>query len=200
MRFTSICIDCSLLHCMLTITTGSINMFYISAGHHAKAQGASNGIHTEFMEAIKWQAKIIQYLDDFGLESRVVPNAKLKDKVDYINDGDPTYAIEVHMNGNMPYSGCETLYYPGSDRGYLLASCIQDNLHIACGNRDRGVAEGWHKRDPKNGPNFFLKNTKCPAVIVEPEFISNWDAIQEMRDRACYHIARSLQRAYEDGV
>lgn len=175
-------------------------MFYISAGHHAKRQGASNGLHTEFHEAIIWQSKIIQYLDDMGAEARVVPNATLKGKVDYINDGHPTYALEIHFNSNEPYSGCETLYYPGSDRGYLLASCIQDHLHVACGNRDRGVAEGWHRRNQDNGPNFFLENTKCPAAIIEPEFIYNWDEIQEMRDEACYAVAKSLQRAYEDGV
>lgn len=175
-------------------------MFYISAGHHAKAQGARFGIHTEFHEAIIWQAKIIQNLDDLGLESRVVPNATLKDKVDYINDGQPTYAVELHFNGNMPYSGCETLYYEGSERGYLLGSYIQDELVSKCDLRDRGVKIGYYKMNPANGMDYFLEKTKCPAVIVEPEFISNWDEIQEMRDEACYSIAIAIQRAYEDGI
>ena len=169
------------------------NTIAISAGHHPGDSGAKYGIYTEYGEMIKWQALVIEYLSEYDIHVVIVPSRTLNEKIKYINDLSPIYAIELHLNGNIPNaSGCETLYYPGSERGYLLGSYLQDAQVSSCGLRDRGIKE----RDDLG----FLKYTNCPAVITETEFISNYSTVASIRDCACKAIAEGIYKAYEDGV
>ena len=165
----------------------------ISAGHHPNDSGARYGIYTEYGEMIKWQALVIEYLSEYGIQPIIVPSRTLNEKIRYINDINPQYAIELHLNGNITNaSGCETLYYPGSASGYLLASYVQDAQISSCGLRDRGVKE----RDDLG----FLKYTNCPAIITETEFISNYSTVTAIRDCACKAIAEGIYKAVSDGV
>lgn len=83
--------------------------------------------------------------------------------------------------------GVETLRYPGSRKGKLMAFEFQKELLSATGFRDRGV------RDRKN--LFELKRTSMPAVITETGFFTNkeeclslltWDMIYAVADA---HVA-----------
>jgi len=38
--------------------------------------------------------------------------------------------------------------------------------------------------DPERGADFFLAKTKCPAIILEPEFVHHSEIIMENRDKA----------------
>jgi len=174
-------------------------MFLISAGHHPYAKGASYGDFNEFDEAVIWQRKIIEYLDGRG---GFVPHGKLKNKVAFINSQeDVEVAVEIHFNaasdknGNPVGKGSEVLIYPGSEEGAAVGKQVAMRLGLIY-EPNRGVKDGWYRMNPDNGPDFFLSKTNCTALIVEPEFVHNYEKIQEGRDAGCTMIAEALLDYY----
>ena len=181
-------------------------MLYISAGHHEHAQGASWHEYTEWVEAVRWRDIIVNTIGP--AKAAVVPSGGLREKVAFINSGNPRAAIEIHFNSAIVGKvhvgkGSESLYYPGSLAGGVLATAMQDEL-ARFFKPDRGTKEGWHRMD-KPGvvdyygdvdgdetPLYFLKKTICPAVIIEPEFIHNIQLIQDNRTSVCRAIADAL--------
>lgn len=74
--------------------------------------------------------------------------------------------ISIHANSvaNPAAHGTEVYHYPGSERGKRLAAYLQARLVAELNTADRGVKEA----------NFqVLRETDCPAVLVEVAFISN---------------------------
>lgn len=74
--------------------------------------------------------------------------------------------ISIHANSAQSPAahGTEVYHYPGSVQGKRLAVCLQARLVAELNTADRGVKAG----------NFqVLRETDCPAVLVEVAFISN---------------------------
>jgi len=185
-------------------------MIFISAGHHQKAKGASYKNIAEFDETVLWQKKIAMYLDPDTFI--LVPSGRLGDKICFINEqilassSGPHIAIEIHFNmawkdtdedGEVDIDeylgrGSETLYYPNSHNGKHLAEMLQAKLSIIYGP-NRGAKEGWYQMNPAKGPDRFLSKTNCPALIIEPEFIHNYEKIVEGRLAGCKIIADTLK-------
>lgn len=171
-------------------------MIFISAGHYPSAPGAKWERFIEHDEAVIWADELVAAID----RAMRVPAGVLKDKVQFINErtmnGD--IAVEVHFNAardsnNNPIGrGSETLYYPGSYKGQQLAELCQASLEKFY-PPNRGAKEGWYRMNPDNGPDFFLAKTKCPAVIIEPEFVHRADIIHQYRDRAIEDLAEALK-------
>jgi N-acetylmuramoyl-L-alanine amidase len=170
-------------------------MIFISAGHYPSAPGAKWERFVEHDEATVWADLLVAQIDD----SMRVPTGILRDKVNFINErvmnGD--IAVEIHFNAardknNNPVGrGCETLYYPGSDRGEKLAEICQVALKSFY-PPDRGAKEGWYRMDVSKGPDFFLAKTTCTAVIVEPEFVHRSQTIQDNSYLAINSLAKAL--------
>lgn len=186
-------------------------MIYVSAGHHERAQGATWNGHTEWQETMEWRDRIVKASG--GMDMIAVPTGTLGQKVAFINAGQPDLAIEVHfnsavVNGKHVGKGCETLYYPGSKKGKILAQNMQDTM-LKFFEPDRGIKEGWYRMDRPGVVDYhgdvdgdetidyFLRKTKCPAVIIEPEFVHNIDLIQYHRVAACTEIAKALLNTLE---
>ena len=168
-------------------------MIAISAGHYPERPGACYEEFCEHGEAAHWARLIAGQLGDQGF---YVPTGYLQNKVDAINNRDVDIAVEIHFNsavskGEHVGEGCETLYYPESQKGAYIAYEIQREIAPSL-FRDRGIKPGWYRMNPDNGPDFFLARTKCPAIIVEPDFIHRKDHIQANRDAACELIAETL--------
>jgi len=173
-----------------------LNMIFISAGHHPGKPGAKFDRFIEHDEACCW---IDIMAHKFGEKAIAVPVGFLKAKVDFINsrmiNGD--VALEIHFNaavvdGKNIGNGCETLYYPGSEKGKALATVCQEALATFF-LPSRGVKEGWYRMDPKRGADFFLAQTRCPAVIIEPEFVQNFQKIFDNRDDAITLLVVALE-------
>ena len=107
-------------------------MIFISAGHHPTKPGAKFDRFIEHDEACVWIDIMAHQLEEKAI---TVPVGFLKTKVEFINsrmvNGD--IALEVHfnaavVNGKNVGRGCETLYYPGSDKGKELAEKCQEAL------------------------------------------------------------------------
>ncbi len=189
-------------------------MILISAGHHEGAQGAQWNGHTEWREACRWRDYIAHRLGPD--KSIVVPSGLLGDKVLYVNRARATAAVEIHfnsaiVNGQHVGDGCETLYHPGSVEGKNLAGHLQDAMVRIEGLRpDRNIKEGWYRQDAPGRvdyhgdhdgdekPLYFLKATKCPAVIIEPQFMHHYDSIQYHRIAACEVLVEALLQYLND--
>ena len=162
----------------------------ISAGHYPAAPGAVCKDFVEHTEAVIWQQKIINLLGDIAIQ---VPTGLLNMKTKYINDRNADFAIEIHFNAG-PHNagiGCEALYYPGSEVGKDFANKVLAAVEPFF-PPNRGAKEGWYRQDKSSGTLAFLRQTHCPAIIIEPEFVYQYDKIAEYRDTACKAIAEVL--------
>lgn len=91
-------------------------------------------------------------------------------KIEEINRIDPDLAIEVHMNSTVApidptIHGTEVLYHRRSKMGPKAAQTFQTNLVRVLGTRSRKIKARSVFR--------FLRDTTCPAIITESEFLSN---------------------------
>ena len=83
--------------------------------------------------------------------------------------------LSLHCNAaeNTSARGTEVFHYPGSVEGLKLAKCIQQAILDNLGTVDRGV----------KAENFMvLRETSCPAVLIELAFISNDDDRSALTD------------------
>jgi hypothetical protein len=174
----------------------------VSAGHYPEAKGASYEGVSEFDIAKIWQPELVDAINEAAndyigrhiyLQGKMISWGKLPAKVDEINRLKADLAIEIHFNAGAVTSGCETLFAPGSAKGTRAATLIQKEMSRSSGVRSRGAKEGWYKMD-KPGVvdyagdvegdekiDYFLRETSCPAIIIEPEFISQLDTIERIR-------------------
>lgn len=179
-------------------------MILLSAGHHPGAKGAEYNGHNEHDEAIVWVSEIANLIRG-RMPVDIVPAWKLliRDpntkkiiggKIHWINQQKHvSLACEVHFNSDESkrQSGSETLYCPGSVVGKKAAEVVQKALG-GIFPPSRGAKEGWYQMDKSKGPDAFLSETRCVALIVEPEFIYNWPVIESRRQPACAAIADAL--------
>ncbi|SMC44689.1 N-acetylmuramoyl-L-alanine amidase family protein [Sporomusa malonica] len=80
------------------------------------------------------------------------------------NQADMFVSIHANSVANKAAHGTETYYYPASVSGRRLAKCIQARLVTELDTVDRGVKAACFQ---------VLRETNCPAVLVEVAFISN---------------------------
>lgn len=102
--------------------------------------------------------------------------------------------VSLHFNAaDTPEArGTETLYYPGSTSGRELAEEIQSRLIRALGTVDRGVKA---RKDL-----YVLRNTTCPAVLVEAAFVSHPDEERLFDPRGELRWYRAAAAAIAEGV
>lgn len=87
-------------------------------------------------------------------------------RAELANANEANVFVSIHANSaeSPAAHGTEVYHYPGSAQGKQLATCLQSQLVAELGTADRGVKEA----------NFqVLRETDCPAVLVEVAFISN---------------------------
>ncbi len=94
------------------------------------------------------------------------PLTGLKWRAQLANCWNADLFISIHANsfGEPTAHGSEVYYYPSSARGLTLARLIQVQLVKRLHTADRGF---------KPATFTVLKQTACPAVLVETAFLSN---------------------------
>lgn len=165
---------------------------FLSAGHYPAAPGAAWRGFVEHTEARAWVAELAGHLP----AAHVVPAVELGAKIRWINARarPDDLALEVHFNAATPTArGSETLHAPGSGRGALLAAEVQSVL-ARFFTPSRGIKPGWYQADPSKGALAFLRQTRCAALILEPEFIYRADAIRLHRAACCAALANTIRR------
>ena len=117
-------------------------------------------------------------------------SADLSTRASMANQSGADVFVSIHCNSaaDERAHGTEAHNYPGCVQGKKLARCIQSRLVPALGLTDRGVKES----------NFaVLRQTNCPAALVELAFISN--SVEEkllqsdeFQDKAAKAIAQGI--------
>lgn len=155
----------------------------LSIGHQPYAQGHAHENKTEYSECSAIVGIIQKVLTRANVKSFIVPTGHLSEKTHYINQLWPEVAVEIHLNDfHQRAVGCETLYHDRFPESETLANIIQGALVRELKNRDRGIKL---RRDL-----HFLRNTDCPAVIVEP-FFMRWES-QFLNNSDYERIARAV--------
>lgn len=87
-------------------------------------------------------------------------------RADMANEQPADLFVSIHCNSaeSAAAQGTEVYCFPGSSQGAALADCIRKRIVAAMATVDRGTKEA----------NFqVLRETDCPAVLVETAFISS---------------------------
>ncbi len=94
--------------------------------------------------------------------------ADMKERINIMNQEQADLVISIHQNSYPDQSirGAQCFYYHLSEESMALAEYLQKALIKISDNNNR--------RQAKSNDNYYiLKNTTCPAVIVECGFLSN---------------------------
>ena len=117
-------------------------------------------------------------------------------RTDYANRIKADLFISIHLNaaGDTKARGIETFCYPGSQDGYLLAKCIQEEV------MDR--FKDWVNRGAKEANFSVLRRSDMPAALIECGFITNPDEEKKIndsyvRERFAMGIAAGIQKYAE---
>ena len=119
-----------------------------------------------------------KYLEREGYEVISVSDKSLTKVCKTSNENNCDYFISIHCNSavNKEARGTETFYWKTCEKGKKLAKSINDEIVNTFGTRDRGIKE--------NTTFYVIKHTKCPAVLVECEFISNLDGEKLLNEKS----------------
>lgn len=136
----------------------------INAGHtkFGKGTGAKKYLN-ESIETRKIAYALMCLLSDS--EHEIIPavfdrsNDNLKEAVEVSKDADLFISIHLNAGGG---TGVEAYTWKG--KKLPLAKRICENIS-KLGFRNRGVKDGSHL--------YVIKNTKCPAILVECCFVDN---------------------------
>ncbi len=185
----------------------------ISAGHNPQKTGASWKDLKEHDICVHTVKEVVQKLAPH-IQVSVISTGGLKAKVQEVNRiaaaGD-CIAVEVHYNaaGTTYVEGNETLYYPGSVKGKKLATEFNEVFMKHAGHlvmKDRGVKEGWYRMDSPGvidyagdvdgdeTPDYWLRKTSCPSLILEPCFMCQVEKIGYRFGDVTTAIAMGLTR------
>lgn len=92
---------------------------------------------------------------------------EMEHRAGLVNDQEADLLISVHMNffEDGQYGGAQAFFCQGSSRGQQLANCIQTAIVSALqpDNNRKSQAKDF----------YMLRETTCPAVLVECGFLSN---------------------------
>lgn len=118
----------------------------------------TRALTTFFMPSIQ----TCEYTD--SLETSLAARAELA-----LNIGDVFVSVHCNSVTNPAAHGLEIYYYPGSTKGELMAlKTYQDIMRFA-----RAAGYEYIGRGIKPACFQVLRDTKCPAILIECGFISN---------------------------
>ena len=150
----------------------------IHAGHGKEGTRAHGAVG--YCDESKYARKIIESMKN-RLDGRVAYNdctyngnkynqtEILVSLVRKINGYDPDFAISVHLNASNKVisNGVECLVHPStSQENYSRAEKIVNDLSVTFGFANRGVK--------KRSDLYILRKTKCPTIIIELGFCTNY--------------------------
>jgi len=106
-------------------------------------------------------------LDDGGYGSKKM--ADMRRRCEIVEENKADFVVSIHQNSyHEEYvSGGQVFYYAESKEGRRLAEILQSRFTYVLGEENRRLAKA-------NDSYYLLRNVKCPIVIVECGFLSNW--------------------------
>ncbi|WP_169718026.1 N-acetylmuramoyl-L-alanine amidase LytC [Sporomusa silvacetica DSM 10669] len=156
----------------------------VDPGHSGPVEpGACAGGVRECDVVLSIAKLLAEQLDEQGHDVLLTRNGEINtDALDFraglanANQADLFVSIHANSAANPAAHGTEVYHYPESEQGQRLAGLIQSRLVAELKTANRGVKEA----------NFqVLRETDCPAVLVEVAFISNEADRQLLTAYAC---------------
>lgn len=139
----------------------------LNAGHKPGKDSGCIGVNTvEADLTYKFTNKIIWYMKQLGVKAFFIQHESLQTVCNITNGYNADMFISIHCNSCKDHTGTgtETYYYNNSVNGKKMADYIHHYVSTATKLPDRGV---------KSSNFYVLKNTKCPAILIELGFIDN---------------------------
>lgn len=172
----------------------------INGGHYPGLDSGAVGI-TGLQEATVTKdimKRMAQYLRAVWYDVLEVQENELYEITDASNAFGAELFISIHCNSSTSTSarGTETYCYQFGGIGEKLAQCIQAQIINSLSTVDRGV---------KTANFAVLRDTDCPAVLVETAFISNKEdeillSDSTKRDEFAKAIARGITDLVAIGI
>ena len=151
---------------------------FIGVGHGGNDPGAVVGSLKEKDINLVIATEVYNVLHRHGVTvqmSRVKDdNESLAEKIAEANKFDPTLALDIHNNAGGG-DGAEVFHHYGGGKGKTLAENILSEI-VKIGQNSRGAKT----KKNENGYDYFafIRETKCPSVIVECAFLDNKTDVQ----------------------
>lgn len=207
---------------MIALSAGHYSKFndHCDGAHDPHPSATCSAARTcEHAESVRWTNRVA-YLVRQQMAVLVVPTMSLPQKALFINTAHQrtpiALAVEIHFNscGGCNARGSETLYCPPAisklpGRGKQAAEIVQAFIGRVF-DPSRGAKEGWYRQDRPGHmdypgdvegdekPDYFLKATHMPAIIVEPEFIHNRERIDKLFELGTSELASGIVAAAEE--
>ena len=150
---------------------------FIGVGHGGQDSGAVGHLVEKDVNLVEALA-CRDFLQTHGVKvlmSRTSDkNDPLTDEIKECNAFSPDLAVDCHNNAGGG-DGFEAYYYSGGGKSKILAENIEAEVK-AIGQNSRGCKI----RMNSNGKDYygFIRETKCPAIIVEGCFVDNATDVQ----------------------
>lgn len=174
-------------------------MIFIDAGHGGHDSGATGHGLLEKDICLHVARQVAALLDFHCLAASLTRCddgfVSLEDRVKQANSSGANVFISIHCNSAEvdTANGFESFIFTGSK----TSKPLQDKMHAAVydvckkyGMRDRGKKEAGY---------YVIKNTKCPAILLELGFINNAsDAKNLADDQFLYDCAVAIANSCAD--
>lgn len=133
----------------------------------------------EYLEASDVEVILTRDSDTglYGEKENRKKMADMKKRVEIIEKVSPDIVVSIHQNSyhQEEISGGQVFYYKRSEKGKDLAEIIQKRFDFILGDKNTRLAKG-------NDSYYLLLHVKCPIVIVECGFLSNWKEASMLND------------------
>lgn len=132
---------------------------------------------------------------DAGLYGENDTNKKVADmkaRCSLINEVNPELMVSVHQNNysSEGVKGAQVFYYSHSVEGEKAAVILQNHLR-------EGLDKDNERKAKKNDNYYILINVKCPAVIAECGFLSNYSEAELLKNS---EYQEKVAQALCDGI
>lgn len=124
----------------------------------------------------------------YGENDRNKKVADMKARCSLINEVNPDIMVSVHQNNysSEGVKGAQVFFYSHSPEGEKAAVILQKHLR-------EGLDKNNERKAKKNDNYYILINVKCPAVIAECGFLSNYSEAELLKsDEYQEKVAQAL--------
>lgn len=129
---------------------------------------------------------------DFELGDSLGNDLDRRCEIQKVNHGEVFVSLHCNSVDDPRANGYEVIFHSKSLEGMRLASLIADELK-PLGKKPRS---GGFRQDDRN--LYILAHTSCPAVVIEPEFMSYPKGLEWLIDPSGQEaIAKCITRALE---
>ena len=222
--FTLVCSLVAFIVCANALGTVSVKSsdeykvkIVLDAGHGG-IDGGVSGVNTNVKESdlnLKIVKALKRQLENAGMqavltrenEDGLYGNAaygslKRKDmerRRDIINEAKPDLVVSIHLNkfSSSSRRGAQVFYKKGSEKGKMLADCIQNSFN--------SMEEATRSYSALTGDYYILNCTEYPSVIAECGFLSNPEdekllLTEEYREKVAYAVFKGIVNYFSENA